>query len=145
MRVFIAASAMDEPVTPLISVDSVIDVCASPAGNRPVNTVASFSRVVGDARVVEEVARENEQRHGKQREILRLGDSELDRNRDRQFRVLQEKQRPGNTDREGHRHAEEQQDRKRDEDDQHRRVTAGLKARLRLLFRRPPRALQRPP
>ena len=41
-----AASAIDDPVTPLISVESAIEVCASPPCMRPVSTVASFSRLV---------------------------------------------------------------------------------------------------
>ena len=40
-----AASAIDEPVTPLISVESAIEVCASPPCMRPVSTVASLSRL----------------------------------------------------------------------------------------------------
>ena len=45
MRAFMAASAMEDPVTPLISVDSAIDVWASPPCIRPVRTVASLSRL----------------------------------------------------------------------------------------------------
>ena len=40
-----AASAIDEPVTPLIKVESAIEVCASPPCMRPVSTVASLSRL----------------------------------------------------------------------------------------------------
>ena len=45
-RVFIAASAMLEPVTPLISVESAIEVCARPPLRRPVSTVARRKRFV---------------------------------------------------------------------------------------------------
>ena len=44
MRAFIAASAMEEPVTPLIRVESAIEVCARLPYIRPVSTEASFSR-----------------------------------------------------------------------------------------------------
>ena len=94
MRAFIAASAIAEPVTPLISVDSAIDVWASPPFRRPVRTVASSQQVVRDARVVEEASGEDEQRNREQREVLRLGDRELDRDGGRQLRVLQEEQAP---------------------------------------------------
>src|SRR5262245_35490107 len=40
-----AASAMEEPVTPLISVDSAMEVWASPPCMRPVRTEASLSRL----------------------------------------------------------------------------------------------------
>ena len=45
MRAFIAASAIDDPVTPLIKVESAIEVCASPPCMRPVSTVASLRRL----------------------------------------------------------------------------------------------------
>ena len=44
MRAFIAASAIEEPVTPLISVESAIEVCARLPYMRPVSTEASLSR-----------------------------------------------------------------------------------------------------
>ncbi len=45
MRAFMAASAMEEPVTPLISVESAIEVWARPPCMRPVSTVASLRRL----------------------------------------------------------------------------------------------------
>ncbi len=42
-RLFIAASAMHEPVTPLIRVDNAIETCARPPCMRPVSTVASVN------------------------------------------------------------------------------------------------------
>ena len=82
-----------------------------------------LEQVLGDAGVVEEVAGKDEQRHGEQREVLRLGHGELDRDGDRQLRVLQEEQHARNADGERHRHAHDEQDRERDENDQHGAAT----------------------
>ena len=53
-----------------------------------------LEQVLGDAGVVEEVAGEDEERHREQREVLRLGDGELDRDGRRQLGVLQEEEHP---------------------------------------------------
>ena len=90
-----------------------------PALHAPGQHGRELEQVLGDAGIVEEVAGQDEQRHREQREVLRLRDGELDRDGRRQLRMLQEEQRAGDADREGDRHADQQQHREGDEDDQH--------------------------
>ena len=118
-------------------------------GKPPLHPPGQYGRepeqVVGDTGIVEEVAGEDEQRHREQREILRLGDRELDRNGRRQLRVLEKEQRAGNADREGDRHADQQQHGESGENDQHRRPRAMLTGRRRLGCPRAPHATRTAP
>ena len=72
---------------------SAIDTCASPPFMPAGEHGASSSSCSVMPRLVHEVAGQDEERHRQQREVLRLGDGELDRDGGRQLRVLQEEQR----------------------------------------------------
>ena len=116
-----AASAIEEPVTPLISVESAIEVCASPPCMRPVSTVASLRRLW----VMPELLRKLPAR-------MKSGTASSAK-----FCVsvtvswigmvagssgcCRKKSAPGDADREGDRHAHEEEHREGDEDDEHRR------------------------
>ena len=114
-----AASAIEEPVTPLISVESAIEVCASPPCMRPVSTVASLSRLWVMPELLRKLpARMNSGTASSAKFCVSVTVSWIGMV-DRQLRMLQEEQRAGNADREGDRHADEQQHREGDEDDQH--------------------------
>ena len=78
-----------------------------------------LEQVARDPGIVEEVAREDEQGHREQCEVLRLGDGELDRNRRRQLGVLHEEHASGDADRERDGHAHQQQHREDDDHQQH--------------------------
>ena len=119
MRAFIAASAIDEPVTPLISVDSAIEACARPPCMRPVSTVASLSRFSVMPELLRKLpARMNSGTASSAKFCVSVTVSWIGMV-DGSSGMLQEEQRARDADREGHRHADQQQHGEGDEHDQH--------------------------